>query len=755
MTQATAAAARSASGPAAAGATRFLVELATACTALRLYGAEHPAYQRAVASAAGAVDGTVARMSITPRGFSPSPPETPAELVQLAKRLRAMGLVGLTISPGLTAEQVHALVVVIEQGDRSSAAAAKANAMVEKIATASGGRVRAAPLRLDGLRLVEGAVAGGGGGTSQDDDDPWRQMFASALVPHANIAASAELARTLENALRSSGLAGNADSAAAAEGEPLGEWDAMARAWVKQLSRIDAAQLRRAGKDSATEAAGTGAGGVAAGKSLDAVATFLTTLSPELCQRLMQEVIATPAVPEPVVQALAQRLSPGVVLGALAAVDEASGTPSSAALALLRKMSANIPSASAAGTLGAVAEAGSRSQMDDIAATLECLLRTNREQQFVPEEYLQRRQELSAHALAAGTARAGEAGKSTANGGSAGETESGDKTVAPAAAVAAVAAVAATPLYPDDAETARHAANLALDVLADAAANAGNAPAAELTGTLAFVSDRVAGWVRAGQFTLAVEAMSLAARFLDHIDPMVAGAAHALLSAALVADDLLEGVARRNGDRSAAVTELADLLRHGDGRALAALLSLVKPGAGVAADMIVEAFRTVLPGLAEPARQRLFGALEGAPPAALMAVVTGMTSADALRAVEAIVPHATSPVRAALVNTIFRRDLRWPMPLIEHLLRDDEPEIRRRAVMKLVTDTDLATAGDILGAASRAGTYEVDVALWLAELLRRHRHHPDVRRGWRQWMWSRRWWVSLLFLNAKKTRRAA
>src|SRR5688500_3890501 len=108
MTQATAAAARSAGAPAAAPApTRFLAELATAWTLLRLYGAEHPSYQRAVASAALAVAGRGERASITPRGFSPSPPETPTEqgqLAQLAKRLHAMGLVGLTISPGLTAE---------------------------------------------------------------------------------------------------------------------------------------------------------------------------------------------------------------------------------------------------------------------------------------------------------------------------------------------------------------------------------------------------------------------------------------------------------------------------------------------------------------------------------------------------------------------------------------------------------------------------------------------------------------------------
>ena len=34
-----------------------------------------------------------------------------------------------------------------------------------------------------------------------------------------------------------------------------------------------------------------------------------------------------------------------------------------------------------------------------------------------------------------------------------------------------------------------------------------------------------------------------------------------------------------------------------------------------------------------------------------------------------------------------------------------------------------------------------------AELLRHHRNHPDVKPAWRQWTWSKRWWVALLFVN--------
>ena len=349
------------------------------------------------------------------------------------------------------------------------AGATKADAIVEKIAGASGGRVRAVPLRLDGLRLVEGSSSAASAGAASHDDDPWRQMFASALMPDADLAAAASWRSTLEDALRSSGRGGGGGGGAGGrrvsravgcDGPRLGQ----------ATVAIDPAQLREGYKNH-SDTAGAGAD-AAARNPIDAVATFLSTLSPALCQGLMQEVIATPAVPEPVVQALAQRLSPGVVLGALAAVDQSSGTASSAALALLRKMSANIPSASAAGTLGAVAAAGSRADVDDIAATLESLLRTDREQQFVPAEYLQRRQELSAHALSSAAAEAGGQGRSAANGASGGATNSSGGSTGSSIGVAA------RPLYPDDAETARHAANLALDILTEAAADPNANPAA-------------------------------------------------------------------------------------------------------------------------------------------------------------------------------------------------------------------------------------------------------------------------------------
>ena len=102
-----------------------------------------------------------------------------------------------------------------------------------------------------------------------------------------------------------------------------------------------------------------------------------------------------------------------------------------------------------------------------------------------------------------------------------------------------------------------------------------------------------------------------------------------------------------------------------------------------------------------------------------------------------------------------RQGLRWPLTLTERLLKDEEPELRRLAVMKLVSDTDLATAAKFLAASTTAGEFEADVALGLAELLRRQRNHPDVRAAWRRWMWSKRRWAALLFSPVTTGRRAA
>ena len=676
-------------------ATRFLVELENVWTLLRLYGTDHPAFCRAAESAAAAVE-RPARVSINPRGFSPTSPGHAAETLRVfAQKLRAMGLVGLTAEPGLTAAQAVSLVQVLNEADRTRG---NADAVVEKIAAATGGRVRAVPLRLDALRLVEGtAASAGAAGGDGVNPDVWREMFASAFTAGPGDPAPAELARAFEAALR---------------GQSSGDWDAMVGAWTRQLASLDPARLRgaanaRSGSGNATT--GDTADGARAAP-LDAVAGFLGTLSPVLCQRLLKEAIAAPAatgpaVSEPVVLALADRLPAGVVLGALAAVDRTNGAPSTAALALLRKMSASV---GGAGPRAAGAAPATAAELAEVASALEHLLGTRDENQFVPEEYLHRRQELSRTALAADGARA--------------------------------------MAYPDDDETARHAAGLAFGIL-----SAPDAAAGDVAAALAFVSERVGTWVRAGQFALAREAVALAGALTGHADPAVSKPAAALVSASANADDLLAGAARR-ADRAAAVEELADLLRQSDGPTLATLLSAVKPAAG---DPLLEALRRVLPDLPDKSLAGLFRSIGGAPPPSLLAVLTSLPEAEALKAVAAIAPHASGPVRRAAVHAVFRRDFRWPPALIDQCLRDDEPEVRRLAVMKLVGDADLAAAAGVLAAASRPGKYEPDVALGLSELLRRHRHHPDVRPAWRQWTWSKRWWVALLFVNVGTRGRAA
>jgi hypothetical protein len=692
-TTATATAARAATpapahrSPAGADpATRFLVELDNAWTMLRLYGTEHPALRRSAEAAAAAIEKS-GRVSIDPRGFSVGKkPVDNHNLTPLAHRLRAMGLVGLATEPGLTPAQVVSLVLVLNEADRSRGSA---DAVVEKVSAATGGHVRVVPLRLDALRLVEGTADLSGGPTGSDG---WREMFASAFFAGAgDSAASAELARAFENALR---------------GQTSDHWDAMIGVWMRQIASIDPAAPPSSGTG-----IGTGSGGAApepalegAAPSLDAVATFMGALSPVLCQRLLKETVSAPAVSERVVLALAERLPAGLVLGALAAVDKTNREPSMAALALLRKMSANVPGAEAHATT----TPATRADLAEVAAALEKLLGANNEHQFVPEEYLQRRQELSHHALSAGDGRG----------------------------------VA----YPAEYETARHAAGLAFDILATP-----EATHHDLTSALAFVTDRVSTWIRTGEFALAREAIALASNLTGHDEPAVSKPAQAIVSASVNADDLIEGARHRTG-RADTIVELAALLRQSDGITLATLLSSVKPAAH---DPVIEALRRSVPELPAATMQALFKAISSTPPPALLAVLTSLKEPDAIKAVHGIVPHAAGATRCAVVHVIFRRDFRWPMPLIDRLLCDDEPEIRRLAVMKLVSDLDLAAAANVLAAASKKGKYEPDVALGLAELLRHHRHHPDVRAGWRTWMWSKRWWSALLFVNIGTPRRAA
>lgn len=676
-------AAATAVSPAIDASTRFLVELDNTWSRLRVYGTEHPAFRRS-AEAAAALD-RPCRISINPRGFTVGklPIDNP-NLLTLARRLRTMGLVGLATEPGLTAAQTIALILVLEEADRSRGTA---DAVVEKIAAATGGHVRAIPLRLDALRLVEG--------TTDSVDDPrgadgWREMFTSAFFTGGDAGASADLAQAFETALR---------------GKTNDHWDAMVAVWMRQLASIDPAAAPGAGATGGGGAAG-GTGPAPGGDGaapLDSISAFLGALSPLMCQRLLTETVSEQAVPEQVVVALAEKLPTGVVLGALAAVDRTNREPSAAALALLRKLSANVP-----GATYPTASPTTRAELADVASALEGLLGTKNEHQFVPEEYLQRRQELSCHALSAAD-------------------------TFPTA-------------YPSEHETALHAAGLAFEILA-----APEASVNDLTSALAFVTDRVGTWIRTGEFGLAREAMSLASALVGHPESSVSKPSHAIVSASVNADDLVEG-ARHGAARPEIADELAALLRQGDGLTLATLLSSVNATPN---DPVFEAVKRALPELPETTMQSLFRAISSTPPPALLAVLTGLKAEAALKAVRAIVPHAAGATRCAVVHVIFRRDFRWPMPLIDRLLQDDEPEIRRLAMMKLVSDADLATAGKFLAAASKKGKYEADVALGLAELLRRHRHHPEVRPAWRQWTWSKRWWVALLFINIGTPRRAA
>jgi hypothetical protein len=664
-------------GPAPPGvdpSTRFLVELDNAWTMLRLYGTEHPAFRRSVDAAAASVE-KPGRVSINPTGFvHGKKPVDNANLRPLAQRLRAMGLVGIATEPGLTAGQVTALVLVLNEADRNRGTA---EAVVEKIAAASGGHVRAVPLRLDALRLVEGTADAA---EQPHGVDGWRDMFASAFFTGGgDAAASAELAQAFETALR---------------GQTTDHWDAMVAVWMRQLAAIDpAAQQGGTPGGGRNDTGGTSTGPAA---PLDAVAAFLGALSPTMCQRLLKETVSGHSVSEGVVMALAERLPAGLVLGALAAVDRTNREPSAAALALLRKMSANVPG----GAVHAETTPATRAQLADVASALEQLLGTKNEHQFVPEEYLQRRQELSSSALSPSD-RFGVS-------------------------------------YPTDHDTARHAAGLAFDILAapEAAVN-------ELASALAFVTDRMGTWIRTGEFALAREAMALAAGLCGHAEFNVSKPAQAIVSASVNADDLVQGARHRAGHADT-TDELAALLRQSDGITLATLLSSVHPVAG---DPLFEAVKRALPTLAEATLVALFRAISSTPPPALLAVLSSLGATEAVKAVQAIAPHAAGATRRAVVHTIFRRDFRWPLPLIDKLLQDEEPEIRRLAMMKLVSDADLATAAKVLAAASKDGKYEADVALGLAELLRHHRHHPDVYPAWRQWTWSKRWWVALLFVN--------
>ena len=690
--------------------TRFLVELENLWTLLRLYGTQHPAFQRGAATASSALSQPV-RASVSPKGLTvgKSTIEEPA-MVTFSQRLRAMGLVGLAIQPGMTAGDVTGLVLALDDVDRARLAGP---AVVDKLAAASGQRVMAIPLKLSGLKFMEGTADDAAAPPEQET--VWRDLFVGAFSPGGRGKSDpGELAGSFELALKS--VASPA------------QWEAMIGVWVRQLSAATASDAAAAATPGAMAPPGPTGGpgasvpsasvpsakpdaeGAGSGDALDSAAAFLSALNPHLSRRLLAETFDRQAAPQSVLLALADRLPKGVVLGALATVDTSNRQPSMAALALLRKMAQSL-----GGAGGAQVDAAPRTtaEMAEIAASLERLLGSEQESTFVPEGYLNQRQELSAHRLA------------------------------PASELPIA--------YPPDQDTARHAAGLAFALLSSA-----DTPAPDLTSTLAYVRNRTADWIKAGEFALAAEGLTTSRTLCTHWDRAVSKPAAELVAYAVAVDDLVEG-ARQSADRAAAAAGVAAILSQLDGGAIARALATLKPTPGGGHEAVLEALRKVLPGLDEDAIRDLCKTFHDmTPPPALLSVLSTLGAADAVKAVSSIAPHASSATRRAIVHMVFRHDFRWPLPMTEQFLKDDDAEIRRLAVMKLVTDADLPTAARIFReACNRHGPFEADVALGLAELLRHHRRHPDVRAAFRQWAWSGRRWAALLSLSLVDRRRAA
>src|SRR5688572_2943287 len=136
----------------------FLVELDNAWSAYRLYGADHPAYARRTDAAVAALNQPL-RVSINSKGFhAQTAPLENGQLIDFARRLRTMGLIGLEAQPPLTAAQVSSLVLALDECDRRHAVG---DAVASRIAAATAQRVKAATLRIGKLRLATGPSRAG------------------------------------------------------------------------------------------------------------------------------------------------------------------------------------------------------------------------------------------------------------------------------------------------------------------------------------------------------------------------------------------------------------------------------------------------------------------------------------------------------------------------------------------------------------------------------------------------------------------
>jgi hypothetical protein len=248
--------------------------------------------------------------------------------------------------------------------------------------------------------------------------------------------------------------------------------------------------------------------------------------------------------------------------------------------------------------------------------------------------------------------------------------------------------------------------------------------------------------------------MELARGLWGHPDDALSQPAKSLLSTAITLDDLVEG-ARRCTDRKHAVEGIGALLRHDeDGSFLAGLMSSSHVAGPEGDNVFLQAVRHVLPAASEGCMKSLFALARNKPPQVLLTALATLPEPQAIQTLQAAVAHAPATVRYALVLVVFRRNFPWPMPLTERLLKDDEPGIRRLAVMRLIRDGGLSSAASVLLAASRAGDFESDVALGLAELLQGHRQNADVRNALRHWFWSKRRWLALLSFSLGSGRSA-
>jgi hypothetical protein len=597
-----------------------------------------------------------------------------------------MGLVGLDVHPGLTAAHVSSLVLLLDECDRTHAVG---EAVAGRVAAVTGQRVKATLLKLDKLRLLSGKarpsgefdpaavltdlfferLGGGGGGGGGAGDGPGGGD-------------AAELAKSFEGSLRVAGSEA--------------DWKLVIEAWNQGLLSIDPAHR-------AVDGGAAGAEDV--GKRLEEIATFLRALSPLLCQRLLSGTVNHNATPASVALALVERLPLGIVLGALSEVDRSSAAPSAAAVAVLRKIAANV----SPGQTAADGAPRSNAELAAVAETLQKLLGANQEEKFVPAEYFNRRQELSADAL----------------------------TPPPTAKALVV---------PTNQETSAHAAALAFGMLSSA-----DASPAHFVSCLAFLKNHLDEWVRGGQFSLAEHGMECAQSLRAHAEPRVAEAAAELLSDTLDADVLLEG-SRHPEDPAKAIGGIMKLLGQNDGAALLSILTSEhlptaaaggkrEGGGGGGDNVVLEAVRQYLLSAGDGWIVRLFGRGQDRVPPGLANVLATMADADVFKVVRAVAPQAASAARRALVEIAYRRKGLWPVDFIERLLKDPEARVRRLAVMRLMRDADLATAAAFLDAASDSEPYHVDVAVGLSDLLHAQRRRPEVRGAYRKWFWSRRRWA--------------